>query len=230
MQNNPQRPPQPIKVAIEIEKPEKIGDSWSVLATAIVSQGNRTLDGREVQFFTNGIPYDQPVQTDNNGRAQIDIADISADTKRVSVEAQIIGQSPRARKIITLPNEKKETKDVEVSILVTREKDEILSVILARLDENKKGLPGKIVYVDQQARIIETDEFGMVTLEFTRNRRRQVVVFPAERSGKKIWIDVDDATPIASPAPAPTPTNFATRFMNNFNRGWNSLTVQKEEI
>jgi len=158
MQNNPQqrqqqRPPQPIKVALETEEPEKTGNEWSIMATAVVSQGNRTLDGREVQFFTNGIAYDQPVQTDNNGRAQIDVVGISMDAKRVSIEAQVVGQTARARKIVSFPAKEKGTKSVPAELIVDprRVGNEINFFILV-VDEEKKGVPNaRLTIIDGHA-------------------------------------------------------------------------------
>jgi len=136
------RQPQPIKVAIETEEPVKIGDSWSVLVTAIVSQGNRTLDGREMQFFANGIAYNQPIQTDDNGRAQIDIVGISvsATARSFSVGAQIVGQPSMARKIIPLPEIKtKSQAPAELSVDPRRIGNEINLFVLVT-DEERHGV------------------------------------------------------------------------------------------
>lgn len=136
-----QRQPQPIKVAIETEEPEKIDNSWSILATTVVTQGNRTLDGREMQFFINGIPYDQPIQTDDNGRAQIDITGISATLKKFSVGAQIVGQSFMARKIIQLPEVKPVTKTPAELTVDPRRIGNKLNFFILVTDEEKRGVP-----------------------------------------------------------------------------------------
>ncbi len=135
------RQPQPIKVAIETEEPEKIGDSWSILATAIVSQGNRTLDGREVQFFVNGIAYNQPTQTDDNGRAQIDIQGLDSSAKRISIEAQVVGQATRGRKIIELSKKEgaKKSTPAELSVTPRRIGNEINFFVIVT-DEEKQGV------------------------------------------------------------------------------------------
>ena len=149
------RQPQPIKVAIETEEPAKIGDSWSILATAIVSQGNRTLDGREVQFFVDGVKYDQPTQTDDNGRAQIDIQGIDADAKRISVEAQIVGQAARVRKIVA-PQKSSENMCKPTDLEVKAEgKNGVYQVNMQIVDVEGKGVPGKIRVMSEE----ETNDY-----------------------------------------------------------------------
>jgi len=149
-QNNP-RQPQPIRVALEHEEPEKTGDDWSILATAIVSQGNRTLDGRDVQFFLNGIAYDQSAQTDGNGRVQTDIIGIPNDARRISIEAQVVGQAVRARKIVTLPApEKPAGKLIPARLIVDpRRVDNEINLFILVVDENNRGVPNaRLIIVD----------------------------------------------------------------------------------
>ena len=142
MQNNQQqRQPQPIRVVIETEEPKKIGASWSILATAIISQGNRAMDGREVQFFLNSFPYGQPAQTDDNGRAQIDIVGIPVDARRVSIEAQVVGQTARTRKIVFLPETKKSDKKPAELIVDPRRVGNEINIFILVVDEENRGVP-----------------------------------------------------------------------------------------
>jgi len=180
-----QRPPQPIKVAIETEEPEKIGTSWSILTTAIVSQGNRVLDERQVQFFLNGLPFDQPAPTDDNGRAQIDVTGIPLDAKRVSVEAQIVGQTFRARRIVSLPETKKSDKEqipVELIVHPRRIGNEI-NLFIRVTDEENRGVPN--AYVDIVDGHIVTpkpvNEYGelLETITLDSGQEREISVYVA---------------------------------------------------
>jgi len=209
--NTQQRQPQPIKMALETEEPKKIGESWSVLATAIVTQGNRTLEGRNVQFFLSGIPYDQPVQTDANGRAQIDITDIPMDDNRLSVEAQAIGQSARARKIITLPKAEKPKTEIRLEILATRDDEGVVHVTLVRLDKDGKGSSGKILYIDEKPtiEIIQTNQDGIAPLPLPKKDvKRRVLFFLPEKPDEKIRVDVAAKT---SPKNGQTSIPLATK-------------------
>lgn len=179
------RQPQPIKVAIETEEPEKIGDSWSILTTAIVSQGNRVLDGREVQFFINGPAYSQPTQTDDNGRAQIDIQSIDSNAKRISIEAQVVGQATRARKIIELPKKEtsKKSTPAELTVDPRRLGNEINLFILVT-DEERRGVPNaRLSIVDGHTvthpSTDETGEYLHPTINLRPDKEREIGIYVA---------------------------------------------------
>lgn len=178
------RQPQPLKVVIETEEPVKTGDSWSILATAIVSQGNRTLDGRDVQFFVNGVVFGQPTQTDDNGRAQIGIWNIDFNAKRITVEAQLVGQASRARKIMDLPKTESQSSAVpaELSVDPRRLGNEINLFVLVT-DEKRRGVKNaRLTIVDgHQVTHPSTDENGeyLHSITLQPNEEREIGVYVA---------------------------------------------------
>lgn len=221
-QNNAQqRQPQPIRVVLETEEPKKIGESWSILATAIVSQGNRTLDGREVQFFLNSIPYDQPVQTDANGRSQTDITDIPSDEDRLSIEVQAIGQLARARKVITLPKAEKPKTEIRLEILATRyEGADKMNTSLVRLGKDGKGSAGQVCYIDRDLVpiFIQTDSLGIATTTLNvLPEKRRVLFFLPEKPNERIRVDVKGSR-LEQPPIAPV-KSFSDRMRAAFNSG-----------
>ena len=209
------------RTTLETEGPKKTGTGWSILATAIVSQGNRTLDGREVQFFLNSIPYDQPVQTDSNGRAQIDIIGIPMDDERLSVEAQVVGQLIRAKKSIVLPKtEKVQKPEIRLEIMATRYNGNRMHASLVRLEKDGKGAAGQICYIDRDPTPIpiQANSLGIatVTLDILPEKRR-VLFFLSEKPSERIRVDVKGSKPEQPPIkPA---ESFSDRMKSAFDEG-----------
>lgn len=221
------RQPQPIKVAIETEEPEKIGDSWSILATAIISQGNRTLDGREVQFFVNGIAYNQPTQTDDNGRAQIDIQGIDSSAKRISIEAQVVGQTPRARKIIALQRplgDIRKPADIEVT---TEGKNGAYQVNMQIVDAEGNGVPGTIrVMSETGADDYTSEEDGSCFAEITISESQEIRF-------SVLGTAVNKKLPLLGPhkpqPKCPTTPDSATGFLSGLSAGWQARKLASEK-
>lgn len=218
------RQPQPIKVAIETEEPQKIGDSWSILATAIVSQGNRTLDGREVQFFVSGLTYSQPTQTDDNGRAQINIQNVDA-TKPISIEAQLIGQPSKSRRVVPPKSSgNKCSSDLEIK---AEGKDGVYQVNMQILDAEGKGVPGVI-------RVMSEDETNDYTSESDGSCFREITISKSQEVhflvlgtavNKKLSLLGPRKPQLKCPR---TPTN-VTGFFSGLVNGWEKRKEKNKE-
>ena len=220
------RPPQPIKVAIETEEPKKIGDSWSILATAIVSQGNRTLDGREVQFFVDGIIYDQPVQADSNGRAQIDIVGIDQNAQRVSIEAQIVGQSSRARKVISLPETKKGVKPNDLEIR-TEGKNGDYQIHMQIVGSECQGVKGTIRIICRNGKEDMVSKDNGSCFKKMRLAESQEIHFCVLGTAvdKKLFL----LGPKKPHHPCPPTPKSVTGFFNGLEAGWKKRKRQEKK-
>jgi len=80
----------------------KEGGVWRIPTTALVSRSGRALDGEEIQFFLDGSRFGSVIRTNQDGRAQQTI-EAPLGAKRVSVEAQVVGQPWVARDTVVFP-------------------------------------------------------------------------------------------------------------------------------
>lgn len=157
--------PGPIVVALEMEDPRQEGGQWKVLVTAIVTQDMQALVGQNMQFYCGAKDVGAPAQTDGSGRALCDITlSVPVGVKIVSIEAQVVGQVSRARKIIMMPEEKpapRKGRPVEFFVTPRRVGNRITFFIQV-LDEEGKGVDGcKITIIDGNQEITEyADEDG----------------------------------------------------------------------
>ncbi len=178
------QPPSP-KIALETEPAQKIGQEFHILATAIVSQGNRTLAGQTIQFFCAGQPNGNPAQTDENGRVQYNITGIPLGAKNVSIEVQIVGQPIWARKIISLPTDEK-PKQVPTELIVdpTRVGNQV-NIFVYIINEDNQGVPNaKITIVDSSKDEIireRTDEDGDYLYQFVLepDEEKEIAIYAA---------------------------------------------------
>lgn len=182
--NQHKKQQQPIHVVVEAETPQKIGDQWQVLVTAIISQGKQAVEGQAVQFFLNGLSVGTSAQTDENGRVSLNV-DIPLNLKSAAIEAQIIGQSFRARKMIALSKESKESgKQIPAELIVDPARvGNKINFLIRIIDEKKQGVKGsKITIVDSgQISTVNTDEDGeyIHKIRLQPNEEREIAIYAA---------------------------------------------------
>ncbi|MEK7160789.1 MAG: hypothetical protein AAB724_02055 [Patescibacteria group bacterium] len=174
--------PSPIVVAVESAEPEKRDGCWNILATAIVTQGARALAGQNIQFFLGSLTYGAPAQTDVNGRVSLEISGINLDAKRISIEAQIVGQSVRTPKIVALPA-KKETdkqKPAKLSVDPRRIGNQINFFVIVSDAELKGVGKAKLTIIDgASVRTEYADEDGEFnfSIKLEQNEEREIGIY-----------------------------------------------------
>lgn len=195
----------PIRMTLETEAPLKVGQEFHILATAIATRGNQTLEGKVVQFFLNGTEIDNPAQTDQNGRAQYNVIGIPLDAKSITIEAQLIGQAARARKVVLLPAKepkKKQPYDLEI---ITRGKDGKYFINITIVGEDGSGVKGIVrMITDEETRDFPTDEQGVtsLTLEVTeRQKELEFIVLGSSRGNKKLRLSGKEKAKPKRPEP-----------------------------
>lgn len=165
-------------VKLELEAPQKTVDGYKILATAIVSENWRPIEGKSVIFFLGGMPVGKILPTDANGRAQQEIK-IPVGTQAVSVEVQVLGSSATARENLTIPEEaenakKPGKKPKKVYVTFTGKPGE-QKLVISVSDENGNFVPGASVkLVDgDDIRSLKTDEDGTLVypMKFTEKDR-----------------------------------------------------------
>lgn len=122
------------RIDLEYEEWQKVDKEWHTLVTAIVHRGRQALEGIPVRFFVSGVEWEEPENTDGNGRVQT-VVRVLPGTRHIAISAQIIGQAAvRIRKVIPLPQpktrsseaeellRKKEQKELELGIAETERK------------------------------------------------------------------------------------------------------------
>lgn len=180
--NQHKKQQQPIHVVVETEIPQKVGDQWQILATAIVNQGKRAVKGQIIQFFLSGLPIGASAQTNENGRISFNI-DIPLNLKSVTIEAQIVGQSIRARKIVVLPKEEN-SKQIPAKLIIDPARvGNKINFLIRIIDEKKQGVKGsKITIVDSgQISTVNTDEDGeyIYKIRLQPNEEREIAIYAA---------------------------------------------------
>ena len=131
--------PKPVVVEVQAAEPTASGDSWSVLVTAIVSQGDRALDGRGVQFYANGRPIGGSALTDSNGRAQ-QVVHARDTVKYITVEAQVAGAPFRGRVVAAAPEKKDKSVPTELVVDTVRV-GYAIRLFVRVTDQNDKNIP-----------------------------------------------------------------------------------------
>lgn len=180
-----QSQPKPIKIVVETEAPQKVGGAYQIFCTAIVSQGDKALGGRDIQFFLNGVDFGAPAQTDDdNGRVPILFQGIPLDAKVVTVEAQVVGTAHRYRKVVSLPEEPKKSVGVPAELVVDPTRIGNKITIFARVvDEEGRGVPRtKITVVDGvNVGTVPTDEDGeyILSFELQPHEEREIAIYVA---------------------------------------------------
>ncbi len=165
--------PKPVVVEVQVAEPTVSGDEWSVLVTAIVSQGGRSLAGH-VQFYSNGQAIGGPVPMDPNGRVPQVIS--APDTEKyLTVEAQVTGTPCRGRAVIQAPEKKAEEKKktllplaVSKGLVIQTDQECVWQFIVNAQYEDKKPAVGVEVSVlphVAEAIIDDTDTAGLTGFE-----------------------------------------------------------------
>lgn len=179
--------PKPVVVEVQAAEPtvDQTGGTWSVLVTAIVSQDDRALAGRGVQFYANGRAMGSPAAADPNGRAQ-QVVHARDTVKHLTVEAQAAGAPFRGRAVVTAPEKKVEDKPVPTELVVDpwRVSNDVRLFVLV-LDQNGKNIPRvKLTIADssQPTPITDfADDDGEYSYSFTLTvgEEREIAIYVA---------------------------------------------------
>ena len=160
---------QPAKtyLRLTVEEPSKEGGVWQVTTTALVSRSGRAVDGEAIQFFLDGARYGSAVRTDADGRVG-QIIKVPLGTRRVSVEAQVVGQSWVARDTVVFPIESPpKAHSFEVDLVGGSDGSyRIVGLVRTEANVPVKGVPVRIMNAANGAivRTLRTDEYGSFAL------------------------------------------------------------------
>ncbi len=208
------------KIKLETEAPEKTDQGFQVLVTATLTRGDQALEEEMVQFFLNSVEIGQPGQTDQNGRAQYNITGVSLDTKSISVEAQLVGQTAQARKTVLLLSGKKPREkpyDLEIKT-ETKEGKYFLNATI--VDADGIGVKGTVrMLSDEGKQDFPTKDDGVVFFELEIDERQKQFDFLVlgTRIDKTLRLSGKKQTK----PQRPEPTNEEIRgFWKSLKSGW----------
>jgi len=150
------------------EEPSKEGSLWEILVTALASKGGNSLDDAEVQFYVDGACH-SITRTDSNGRAQL-IINAPIGKRRVSVEAQIVGQPWVQRTMVDLPiSTPTKASSFESSIVGSNGNYRVVVVVYENNNSPVKDM--KVQFLNAETGEIEyrrrTKDSGIATVSLT---------------------------------------------------------------
>ena len=180
-----------LRLSLELTEPDKSGDTWSVTATAIVSDPQGPMADVEVQFYVDSQAVDSPQPTEGDGRVRIQLTDLTKG-KRL-IEATIVGSTVRSKRTINLKDkDPKQANEINVSRSGHRGSYRLEFTVLDDKGRGMKDTPVKIIDDANPSASpdeLTTNERGVATttITFTEREKRLVVSVPgAPQTRKKI--------------------------------------------
>ncbi|MBI4120411.1 MAG: hypothetical protein HY454_03000 [Parcubacteria group bacterium] len=188
------------------------GGEFSIEVEAIVTEGQRALQGRDLQFFVGSAAFSTPERTDDNGRCKKTITGPVPPSKEVRIEVQVIGQATRREVTIKIPADPKapgRTDKLSVRYTLRDDGNYLVAILVAdEKGKEKSGVPVTFV-ADGEVETIPTNNHGIASRKCLPGKAKILVPgFKAE--------DLDLEKPSRS-WNQPEPRTFGERFRANNN-------------
>jgi len=188
------------RMRLEYSVPQRAGDQWQVIVTAILSLGQDVLAGEEVQFYVNGVIDGGPEVADGNGRVQRQII-FPVGQRGISVSVQQVGGVLMASTQINVPQEVPPQIALEVATPL-RVGDHWEAVAVATVTRDQRPIAGVAVQFSvnlaAQGMALQTDNSGRVQQVLNFSGMGGAINTTAEAVGSAARVNIVVQIPMAT--------------------------------
>lgn len=181
MADNRRREPPKKMLSVEVEEPHPLENgSYSITASAVATQGKRALEGERIQFFLGAVDYEQPIITDQNGRAMMEFI-ITPQTDKTFIQAQIVGEAAKSNpRGVNFPKKQSQPEAKDFFVDVDRMEGKSISFFCRVTDQNGIGAKGHRLTIVENGKIThgETDDCGeyLHKKELSKEERYEIAI------------------------------------------------------